>query len=156
MNKNQLKQFIIAKIYGKQGFSVNIKGQASRNGYMSGFNEALLKKDVEAITAGEIDRWVEDNFLTLAEDKNLYAGGWEKDGIYYLEISRNIGILLAAKEFAQKHNQIAIWDCENDEEIIIKYLREHFARLSDDDTNFAINQLNDVFSSFHKIFSPKN
>ena len=125
MNKNQLKQFIIAKICAKQGFSVNIKGTGTRNGYMSGFNEGCLIKNATKITGGDVDRWVDENYLTLAEDKNLYAGGWLDGDLYYLEISRNIGIQAAALDFAQKHNQKAIWDCANDRSITVKYPREH-------------------------------
>jgi len=143
MNKNQLKQFIIAKICAKQGFSVNVKGQGTRNGYMVGFNEAELVKDVTEITGGDIDRWVDDNYLTIAEDKNLYAGGWLDGDTYYLEISRNIGIESAAIDFAKKHNQKAIFDCEAQEVVTVKY--EHF----------ATNQLNELFGHFGNIFSPK-
>ena len=119
MNKNQLKQFIIANIYAKQGFSVNADGIGSRNGYMCGFNNAVLIRPVEEFKASEVDDWVELAYPTLTGDKNLYAGGWLFEDNYYLEISRNIGVLLAARDFAAKHGEIAIFDCEAQQVITI-------------------------------------
>ena len=108
--KNQiLKQLISANIYAKQGFSINIKGQLPTQGYMAGFKCGELVKATEAILFYEISEWVDNNFEKL-DYSNLFAGGWVDGDKYYLEISRNIGLELAAKDFARKTQQIAIWD----------------------------------------------
>ena len=109
MKKEQLKQFIAANIYAKQGFSINIKGQSPTQGYMAGFKCGELVKATESILFDEISDWVDENFQKL-DDANLFAGGWVDGELYYLEISRNIGLELAAKDFARKTQQIAIWD----------------------------------------------
>lgn len=109
MNKQQLTQLVSANIYAKQGFSINIKGQSPTHGYMSGFKCGELVKATESILFDEISDWVDQNFEKL-DDANLFAGGWVDGELYYLEISRNIGIEQAAKDFARKTKQIAIWD----------------------------------------------
>jgi len=87
---------------------------------MSGFKCGELVKDTEAILFDEISDWVDNNFEKL-EDANLFAGGWVDGELYYLEISRNIGLELAAKDFARKTQQIAIWDVLKQKQIIINY-----------------------------------
>lgn len=109
MNKQQLTQLISANIYAKQGFSVNIKGQSPTEGYMAGFKCGELVKPTESILFEDVEKWVEENYSTL-EDANLYAGGWVDGELYYLEISRNILLEQASKDFARKTQQIAIWD----------------------------------------------
>lgn len=121
MNKNRLKLYIIAQIVAKQGFSINIHGKSPVKGYVSGFKCGEFIQHQDEIVANTIDEWVEENFLTIAEDKNLYAGGWLHEGEYYLELSRNIGDLTAARDFATKHGQLAIWDVEQNCEIILNY-----------------------------------
>jgi hypothetical protein len=120
MKEQQLKQFIAAKIYAKQGFSVNWKGAEPEAGYMVSFNEGELIKPTESILFEDVDKWVDENYRKLV-DGNLFAGGWVDGDKYYLEISRNIGLETAAKDFARKHKQIAIWDVLKQKQIIINY-----------------------------------
>jgi hypothetical protein len=119
MNKNILKQLIMANIYAKRGFSVNVKGQSPTEGYLSGFNTGELIRPVNEFLVSEVDAWVEKYWEQL-QDANLYAGGWLDNGLYYLEISRHIGGEIPAKDFGRKHNQIAIFDVVAGESIYLE------------------------------------
>jgi hypothetical protein len=111
MTKNQMRLFIIAQVSAGNGFTIDIHGKAPASGYMSGFNEGELVKS--GMTQQDVDQWVEDNYSTIESDPQLYAGGWMEEGVYYLEISKNIADRQQAINFADRYDQKAIWDVEN-------------------------------------------
>ena len=101
------------------GFTVHpITGKSPKKGYMVATvrdEELILDKLTENKLAGFIQR----NASNFAKDKNLHVGGWYnvEDGQIYLDLSTNVSSLSKAKSLAKKHQQIAIWDVANKDEI---------------------------------------
>lgn len=116
MTKNQMRLFIIAQVSAGNEFTIDIFGMAPSRGYMSGFKEAEL---IGAnLTQSGIDLWITKNYLKLSTP-NLFVGGWVEDGVYYLEMSKNMGDRAHALEFAERYDQKAIWDVKKGESIYL-------------------------------------
>lgn len=117
MTKNQLRLFIIANITAKQGFTINIKGETPKAGYMSGFNSEELIGD--NLTQEDVDNWVDNNYDKLVSNPESFVGGWVDGQTYYLESSQNILDKREVLEFAQKFKQKAIWDVTKNSAIFL-------------------------------------
>lgn len=55
----------------------------------------------------------------LKQYEGINFGFWVNEGFLYIDISINILNINSAQNLAIKNNQIAIWDCVNNEEIKI-------------------------------------
>ena len=54
---------------------------------------------------------------TLDSNANLYIGCWYNNGTFYLDISENVQTLEVATQLGLHYNQLAIWDCAENEAI---------------------------------------
>lgn len=62
--------------------------------------------------------------LMLSDDNNTWFGLWLKDGTWFYDISVNIDDLDTAIAFGKANEQIAIWNCNIGEEIVLDYEEE--------------------------------
>lgn len=104
-----------------EGFSVSLAGQEPASGYMVAVNDhthtfpADIMSD-EGRLADAIDQMLLSERDVFSQD-GMYLGGWVHDGKLWLEPSENIQDRGEAVSTARQHNQIAIWDVVNGQEI---------------------------------------
>lgn len=67
---------------------------------------------------------------TLKADPNLYVGVWTHNGNMYLDVSEHFDDFSEAYSHGIRRNQIAIYDCENKQDIKIN--KEHIYRRDPD------------------------
>jgi len=60
----------------------------------------------------------------LLNNHHTYLGIWLKEGTWYLDVSINMEAKLSAISFGKANEQIAIWDCNIGEEIVLDYEKE--------------------------------
>lgn len=65
-----------------------------------------------------IKSYVIANIADLLED-DKFLGGWEHNGIYYLDVSVHFDDLKEAQAFGRANDQIAIYDLSDKTEIVL-------------------------------------
>lgn len=67
----------------------------------------------------KIFNYIGDKFDVWYNSENAYLGLWynSENSLWYIDISENIADLTEAIMLGKYRNQLAIWDCENDNEI---------------------------------------
>lgn len=104
------------------GFSLNLKKETPKNGYMVSVADIFQMK-LSEITDNEIERLEKElNNLENKGYKNGYIGGWldPETNIVYLDISYNFRSLGLALSEATNSNQIAIYDIANNTSLYLK------------------------------------
>ena len=103
-------------------------GGASLNKYFkgpkTGYNVAILAgpvyNNLSAVNEHEVSDWIKFFIVDQpTEEDNLLFGSWKdtETGKVYFDLSYNYLTKEIALSFATQHNQIAIWDVENNCEI---------------------------------------
>ena len=104
------------------GFSLNLKKETPKNGYMVSVADIFQLK-LSEITDNEIERLEKElNNLENKGYKNGYIGGWldTETDIVYLDISYNFRSLGMALSEATNSNQLAIYDIVNNTSLYLK------------------------------------
>lgn len=104
------------------GFSLNLKRETPKNGYMVSVADIFQLK-LSEITDNEIERLEKElNNLENKGYKNGYIGGWldTETDIVYLDISYNFRSLGMALSEATNSNQLAIYDIVNNTSLYLK------------------------------------
>lgn len=92
------------------GYMVSIKGAESKM--------SLSLDNARFFCTKHIER------LFLSDNKDTYFGIWLKDGVWFLDVSINMDDRDSAIAFGKTNEQIAIWDCNIGEEIVLDYEEE--------------------------------
>lgn len=97
------------------------------SGYSVGITKIIDGKDAKDIyNLDEIIKILEEKDAHIFGIKNIYVGFWKENkenkenNATYWDITINIPNKHEAKILAEMGNEIAIWDCANSEEIVIK------------------------------------
>lgn len=61
-----------------------------------------------------------NSLFTLARSLGAFIGTWKHNDKVYIDLSMHVLSLAKAIEMGKRNKQIAIWDCKNKEEIILK------------------------------------
>ena len=98
------------------GFSYNpTTGRANpRKGYMvslPGYERKFTNP-----TEADIDAYVKG---LRRMNRNMYIGGWVNEGITYLDLSIRMTKREAAEHIGRQHKQKAIYDCANQQDIVL-------------------------------------
>lgn len=104
------------------GFSLNLKRETPKNGYMVSVADIFQLK-LSEITDNEIEQLEKElNNLENKGYKNGYIGGWldTETDIVYLDISYNFRSLGMALSEATNSNQLAIYDIVNNTSLYLK------------------------------------
>lgn len=113
MKEKSLREKLVDKLWLDGGFTFHLTQDPPRAGYMVGVESISIKPENEPLTTEELERAI----LTMVADENLYLGGWRNNKLDYYDLSRHFSDKYSALEYGRKHGEIAIWDCENEEEI---------------------------------------
>ena len=104
------------------GFSLNLRKEKPKNGYMVSVADIFQLK-LSEITDNEIERLEKElNNLENKGYKNGYIGGWldSETNMVYLDISYNFRSLGLALSEATNSNQLAIYDIANNTSLYLK------------------------------------
>lgn len=93
-------------------------------------SDSQYSKELTTLTFDDLKRYFDDNNvyfeltgLTLIDWialTDLYFGVWFNSGVYYLDCNKHFNSLNDAVRFAREHKQIAIYDCERNESVLLK------------------------------------
>lgn len=98
-----------ATINPTRGYMVSLKGFEKK------LKGSLKVEDVMDYVHSEIDS------TGLLNNHHTYLGIWLKDGTWFLDVSINMDDETSAIAFGKANEQIAIWDCNIGEEIVLDY-----------------------------------
>jgi hypothetical protein len=104
------------------GASVNLKGKPPKDGFMvSPYKDrektVTFKRDRAEMIKAFKD--YQSNNKDFIQQKNHYLGSWKNQGKVYLDISVNVADKEEAMKMAKEHNQLAIWDVKNKQEVTV-------------------------------------
>ena len=89
------------------------------NGYMVSIKD-IVKINLEAVSTLNVLKVVHNIIDTFnIEDTDAVYGFWIDSGSMYIDMSLNVFNLEDAMQVAKSTNQIAIWDCNLNESIIL-------------------------------------
>jgi hypothetical protein len=120
--KHTHKEVIFGKIKDvvlgrSEGFTVKPNLDYPRKGYLvgTGWQEKHFTESSLSTARNHINQM----FNTIGDKQGLYIGGWSYEGKCIVEISEGFNNLENAIEVGRDRNQIAIFDVENQKEIIL-------------------------------------
>jgi len=116
MERSSLFEYT-AEMYAKrEGFTCTLKSQKSRKRYIVSITDNEIKKPLDLILSV-------DAFMNAAEYinvDNVYIGGWEDSGKYFLDLSVDFDRLDEAITAAKIFKQRAIWDSVQETSISVE------------------------------------
>lgn len=116
--KNTLENLLQEAQQNNSGFSFNPSTNQTNptKGYMVSRPEyeAACGRDV-LVNFGM--KYYNEHKEVLDSNANLYIGCWYNNGTFYLDISENVQTLEVATQLGLHYNQLAIWDCAENEAI---------------------------------------
>lgn len=99
-----------------RGCSINDDFQSPEKGYMvGGYGEELIFPNITSVNLGKVEDWINKHEL-----KNFqYYGVWVDKNKVYFDVSTNLQSKKEAISEGKKKKQLAIWDLNKNEEIVL-------------------------------------
>ena len=122
MKKEEIKNIILESIKNG-GFTIDYKGNTPNT--KKGYIVSDYGKEKTYFINDKIDMMqLENDFIKYIEitkkEKNCFIGGWIENDVFFLDISRIYSNKKEALKIGKKNKQLAIYDIEKDESIIIQ------------------------------------
>ena len=118
MKKNTIKE-ILNIVSQKRGITFDTKNQSEYQG--KGFVVSIYPENEKVIK--NLDEfsiiYYNEQHKQILNEKDHYFGIWYDNNLFYLDIVVVVEDLELAKDLAKKHNQKAIFDLNNNQEVWI-------------------------------------
>ena len=113
------REFNIGDQWDKAGGTFTLRGTPIKfeAGYIVSITRALAGKNKKRYTKDDIYKILGKYDI---EQDNIYVGYWEHKGKTYWDINIHSTDFHDAFRTAIHNKEIAIWDCQNEKEIIVK------------------------------------
>lgn len=113
-------EHIISTIYGEiakgNDGSYSLDMNVPSKGYMVGGQTWTMVASF--VDHDMIREFITSNKATLSQPR-MYVGWWRHNGKVYLDVSENVHNAYVARIIGKSNGEIAIWDVENNAEIVL-------------------------------------
>ncbi len=94
-------------------------GEKPASGYMVALQGYELQVPVSEFFTGIVADYIGEHAQKLMDNPSLCIGTWVNEGIVYLDLSENVGSRDKALELGRERNQLAIFNLETFEEVVV-------------------------------------
>ena len=118
-----IRTLVVNDSIDHKGSSRNFNGDAPTAGYMVSTKEHEVKAEGFGDFLDRLRPYIVEKLPVIESDLSLYIGTWPEDednqlnGMWYMDVSRNVATLDEALTIARANGQIAIWDVVAKKEI---------------------------------------
>ena len=95
------------------------QNEKPETGYMVALEGFELKVPVSEFFTGVVADYIGEHAQKLMSNSALCLGTWVNEGIVYLDLSENIASRDKALELGRERNQLAIFNLETFEEVVV-------------------------------------
>ena len=141
---------LIDKAIQEGGLTYDVKNDFyPSSGFVVSINKER-ERIVKELTEKEVIKYIAMNYDYLNSDRYC-LGIWRNEGQYYLDVVMIVEDRLEAMELAQRNEQEAIYDLENDEEIPVEKIDQFgFDDLEPINVSIECDDCNEVLLSYDK------